>query len=152
MLDLLWYQYLLVGLIFVWGGFVRTGLGFGGALFALPPLLLVDNRPLVYLPLIGAQLLFFTFITFIQVSLENKAKGLEGKFLATVDWPFLRKSLAIMIVPKLIGVFGLLTLPAYIMSAIIFLIVIAYSFSYILNKSFKSNSRPLEWLFLMLGG
>ena len=152
MLDLFWYQYLLIGLIFTWGGFVRTGLGFGGALFTLPLLLLVDNRPLVYLPLIGAQLLFFTSITFVQTSLENKAKGRQLKILGTVDWLFLRKSLAIMIVPKLIGVFGLLTLPTHIMSTIIFSIVIAYSFSYILNRPFKSKNKLAEWLFLMLGG
>jgi len=31
MADLLPYQYALIGLIFVWSGFVRSGLGFGGA-------------------------------------------------------------------------------------------------------------------------
>ncbi|HRQ57795.1 MAG TPA: hypothetical protein PLN31_10285 [Azoarcus taiwanensis] len=48
MADLLWYQCVLIGLIFVWSGFVRTGLGFGGAVLALPFLLLVHNDPLVF--------------------------------------------------------------------------------------------------------
>ena len=51
MSDLLPFQYLLIGLIFVWSGFVRSGLGFGGAVLSLPFLLLVHNAPLVYLPL-----------------------------------------------------------------------------------------------------
>jgi uncharacterized membrane protein YfcA len=44
MTDLTLTQSILVLLIFVWSGFVRTGLGFGGAMMALPLLLLVDNR------------------------------------------------------------------------------------------------------------
>ena len=39
MQDLLWYQYALIGLIFCWSGFVRSSLGFGGAVLALPFLL-----------------------------------------------------------------------------------------------------------------
>ena len=36
MTDLTLTQLVLVLLIFVWSGFVRTGLGFGGAMMALP--------------------------------------------------------------------------------------------------------------------
>jgi hypothetical protein len=46
------YQYVLIALIFVWSGFVRSGLGFGGAVMSLPFLLLIDNQPLVFLPII----------------------------------------------------------------------------------------------------
>jgi len=42
--------------------------------------------------------------------------------------------LGIMLVPKLIGVFGLFTLPPNVLSAIIFVIVAIYSVSYILNR------------------
>ncbi|WP_323813530.1 hypothetical protein [Cellvibrio sp. NN19] len=59
-------QLLLVCLIFVWSGFVRTGLGFGGAMMSLPLLLLVDNRPLVYLPIIAVHLLIFSTLTVWQ--------------------------------------------------------------------------------------
>ena len=31
MADLQWYEIVLIGLVFVWSGFVRSGLGFGGA-------------------------------------------------------------------------------------------------------------------------
>ena len=44
------WQYLTIALLFVWGGFVRSGLGFGGAVLTLPFLLLVHNEPLVFLP------------------------------------------------------------------------------------------------------
>jgi uncharacterized membrane protein YfcA len=36
---------ILIGLIFVWTGFVRTGLGFGGAALGLPLMLLVGGSP-----------------------------------------------------------------------------------------------------------
>lgn len=71
---------------------------------------------------------------------------------STVDWFFLRRSLGIMIVPKMIGVFGLLTLPSEIMSLIIFTIIVLYALSYVLNKPFQSNNNVFDVFFLMLGG
>ena len=43
-------QFLAIALIFIWTGFVRTGIGFGGAALGLPLLLLVDDKPLVFFP------------------------------------------------------------------------------------------------------
>lgn len=146
--DLQYYQYSLIGLIFVWSGFVRSGLGFGGAVLSLPFLLLVRNDPLVFLPLISVHLLVFSSLTVFQNNRHRSSQNTEG----TVDWAYLKKLLLIMIIPKLIGVFGLLTLPANIMSAIIFGIVSVYSLSYILNKPFRSKSRVIDTLFLILGG
>src|SRR5690606_25500656 len=103
----------------------------------------------IYLALIGVHLLFFTSLTFIQTSITSRG---DKKVLANVDWAYLRIALAIMIVPKLIGVFGLLTLPTQVMSTIIFSIVAVYSLSYILNRPFQSNNKLVEWIFLMLGG
>ena len=143
--DLQWYQYALIGLIFVWSGFVRSGLGFGGAVLSLPFLLLVHNDALVFLPLISVHLLVFSSITVVQNSRKPDAGG-------TVDWRYLRYLLAIMMVPKLIGVFGLITLPAKILSGVIFSIVSVYSLSYILNRPFRSNSRIIDTVFLLLGG
>ncbi|MFN2308681.1 MAG: sulfite exporter TauE/SafE family protein, partial [Gammaproteobacteria bacterium] len=57
------FQLLLIGLIFVWTGFVRTGLGFGGAALGLPLMLFIDDRPLFWLPVIGAHLLLFSGLT-----------------------------------------------------------------------------------------
>lgn len=143
---------------------MRSGLGFGGAVMSLPFLLLIDNRPLVYLPIIAVHLLFFSVITVWQNHRKNKVaqqmatSNLNGDAVAsesvedgTIDWAYLRKALKIMIIPKLIGVAGLLTIPASIMSGIIFSIVSVYSVTYILNKPFKSNRPWMDTAFLMLG-
>jgi hypothetical protein len=150
MLDLLWYQYGLIALIFVWSGFVRSGLGFGGAVFSLPFLLWMNNDPLIWLPIISVHLLFFSALTVIQN--HNKTGLNPDNSTGTINWPYLRYALAVMIVPKMIGVFGLVTLPADLLSAIIVVIVAVYSVTYITNKSFSSKSRFLDVLFLMLGG
>jgi uncharacterized membrane protein YfcA len=155
MSDLTLIQYGLIALVFIWSGFVRSGLGFGGAVLSLPFLLLIDNRPLVYLPIISVHLLFFSSLTVFY----NNRKGAAGTRSAphtdqntsTVDWIYLRKAMGIMIVPKLIGVLGLITLPTSVMSGIIFTIVAAYSITYILNRPFVSKSKTLDTVFLMLG-
>lgn len=146
MIDLLWWEYLIIGLTFIWSGFVRTGLGFGGAVLALPVLLLVVDDPLIFLPIISIHLLIF--------SCWNAWEGHRGKqgSASSIDWSYLGSSLKVMIIPKLIGVFGLLTLANEVMSAIIFGIVSVYSVGYILNRPFRSNNIWLDRLFLILGG
>ncbi|MDC0661579.1 sulfite exporter TauE/SafE family protein [Marinobacter sp. SS21] len=150
MSDLSIVQYSLIGLIFIWSGFVRSGLGFGGAVLSLPFLLLVYNEPLVYLPIISVHLLVFSSLTIAINNRKQSASLRAGE--GTVDWQYLWRILGIMIVPKLVGVFGLITLPASVMSGIIFAIVSVYSLSYILNRPFRSNSKAVDILFLMLGG
>jgi len=153
MLGLEWYQYVLIGLLFIWSGIVRSGFGFGGAVFALPFLLLIDNKPLVYLPLIAVHLLIFSSLTVYQNQRKNiSSSGDKQTMAATVDWQYLKKPLSIMIIPKMVGVFGLLTLPANVMSIIIFAIISVYSMTYIFNKPFQSNNKLLDMLFLILGG
>jgi len=148
MTDLLWWQYGCIGLIFIWSGFVRSGLGFGGAVLALPFLLLVVNEPLIFLPIISIHLLIFSsWITWQGHRTRRDTPG-EGN----IDWRYLGHSMKIMILPKLIGVLGLLTLPGEIMSGIIFVIVIVYAIGYVLNRPFRSNKPWIDNLFLALGG
>lgn len=150
MSDLSIVQLGLIALVFVWSGFVRSGLGFGGAALSLPFLLLIADRPVVFLPIIGIHLLVFSSLTVWQSHRQAKADNqTEG---GTVDWRYLSRLLLWLLIPKLIGVFGLLTLPDAVMSAIIFVIVGGYSLSYIFNKPFQSNSKALEILFIILGG
>ena len=144
--NLLPYQYLLIGLIFIWSGFVRSGLGFGGAVLSLPFLLLAHNDALVFLPLISVHLLVFASITIIQNNRKPDSGG------GTVNWRYLRYLLLVMLIPKLIGVLGLVTLPSNVMSGVIFTIVAVYSLSYIFNRPFKSNSKVVDTVFLLLGG
>jgi uncharacterized membrane protein YfcA len=82
---------------------------------------------------------------------KNRKTG-GARAEGTVDWRYLWRILGIMIVPKLIGVFGLITLPGDVLSAIIFVIVALYSLSYIFNRPFRSGSRTVDALFLMAGG
>jgi hypothetical protein len=153
MTDLLLYQYVLIGLLFIWSGFVRSGLGFGGSVLSLPFLLLIVDDPLVFLPLIGVHLMVFsTLITWQNRRKTIAVAGSRESAQSTIDWGYLKYSLKVMIIPKLIGVLGLLTLPATLMSSIIFGIVIFYAVSYVLNKPFRSNSKLLDTLFLILGG
>jgi uncharacterized membrane protein YfcA len=149
--DLLSYQYALIGLLFIWGGFVRSGLGFGGAVLTLPFLLLILNEPLFFLPIIAIHLLFFSALTVLRNS-RHSTLGRDGKPMPTIDWAFLRHAIPIMAVPKLIGVLGVITLPAAVTSGFIFAIVSVYSLSYILNRPFKSNSKLVDNSFLVLGG
>ncbi|WP_309043604.1 sulfite exporter TauE/SafE family protein [Marinobacter sediminicola] len=167
MSDFSLIQYALVALIFIWSGFVRSGLGFGGAVLSLPFLLLVKDDPLIFLPIIAVHLLLFSSLTIWMNNRKSRtrkagdgsqkltgfgpdaaAKALEG----TVDWPYLWRMLGIMLVPKLIGVFGLFTLPPHVLSAIIFVIVAIYSVSYIINRPFRSRSKTVDVILLMAGG
>lgn len=144
------WQYILIGLLFVWSGFVRSGLGFGGAVLSLPFLLLVHNDPLVFLPIISIHLLLFS--SWIALRGHRKANKNAEEKQSTIDWKYLGYSMKVMIIPKLIGVFGLLTLPVNLMSSIIFCIVIVYAVGYVLNRPFRSNSKTLDTSFLMMGG
>lgn len=152
MADLLWYQYVLIGLIFAWSGFVRTSLGFGGAVLALPFLLLVVNEPLVFLPIIAIHLLIFSSWIAWNGHRQLQQVGSSAAVQSNIDWGYLGKALKIMIVPKLVGVVGLLTLPANVMTSIIFGIVTIYAIGYVLNKPFRSNNKYVDYVLLGLGG
>jgi len=161
MSELALTQCILIALTFIWSGFVRSGLGFGGAVLSLPFLLLIHNDALVYLPIISLQLLFFSGLIlfenyrvkkkYLQHNCQTSQDG-QVQIEGTIDWPYLKKALLIMLIPKIIGVFGLITLPSAVMGVIIFSIVSVYAISYILNKPFKSRYKSLDILFLMLGG
>ena len=160
-LDFQWYQYALIVLVFIWSGFVRAGFGFGGALFTIPFLLLIHNDPLFFLPIISIHLLFFAGLT---LCLSHRAVAVTGAVTDAVtrekqheppqeaiNWRFVRYALLIMLIPKLAGVVGLLILPSNLMNSIIFLLIAAYSITYIIGKPLQSNSRLLDTVFLILG-
>lgn len=149
MIELLWQQYLLIVLVFIWSGFVRSGLGFGGALFTIPFLLLIHNDPLFFLPIISIHLLFFASLTLLPNQLLSKQSSADNQ--PSVNWRFVRYALLIMIIPKLAGVIGLLILPSDLMNCIIFLLIGAYSLTYIIGRPLQSSSRLLDILFLIVG-
>ena len=63
LLDFSQTQLILTGLLFIWAGFVRSGLGFGGAALGLPLMLFIYDQPIFWLPVIGLHLLFFSALT-----------------------------------------------------------------------------------------
>jgi len=133
------WQYAASALIFVWTGFVRSGLGFGGAALGLPLLLLVVDNPIIWIPMIGIHLLFFSAITL-------------GSRLGAVDWKYLKHAFSIMIIPKLIGVFGLLTLPSDMMVIVVYVMTLFYGITYLFKYQIKSGNPTIDNMLLIFGG
>jgi uncharacterized membrane protein YfcA len=129
----------LTSLLFMWAGFVRTGLGFGGAALGLPFMLFINDRPVYWLPIIGFHLLFFSAMT-LRTRMHN------------VDWNYLRSSLYYIIPPALIGVFGLLNLPNLWVVTFIYSITLFYAVMWLLNKSIHSENIWFDKLLLVFGG
>ena len=150
MTDLSLVQFILIALIFAWSGFVRSGIGFGGALFTLPFLLLVHDDPLIFLPIISIHLLLFASTTVFNDQYLSRNKQ-HNSVKTEVNWWFIRYSMAIMIIPKIAGVIGLLVLPVDLVNLIIFSLIGAYALTYILNKPMRSQSRIMDILFLVIG-
>ncbi len=132
-------QILLTGLIFIWTGFVRTGLGFGGGALGLPLLLFIDPEPLLWLPMIGAHLLFFSGIT-LRTRLNN------------VDWRYLGHSMQFIVPAAVIGVLGLLNLPTRWVLIFIYAVTLFYAVTWVLNHAIESNNRWVDRTLLILGG
>ena len=132
-------QWAAIVAIFAWSGFVRTGIGFGGAALGHPLLLLVEDAPLVFLPVIGLHLLVFTSLT-------------AGGRLRNIDWGFVRRSMGWMIIPKVAGVIGLLSLPTRWMVIFVFSITAAYAVSWIAQHEIRSGSAWFDRLLLVVGG
>ena len=129
----------LVGLIFLWTGFVRTGLGFGGAALGLPLMLLVGGSPVYWLPVIGIHLLFFSSLTLF-------------KSIKKVDWQYLKHSLLWIIPPTLVGVGGLLSLPDTVVIVFIYSITIFYAITWVFDQKITSHKPWVDKLLLIFGG
>jgi uncharacterized membrane protein YfcA len=129
----------MIAIIFTWIGFVRTGLGFGGAVLGLPILMLIGGSPIDWLPIIGIHLLFFSSITLLNS-------------LRQVDWQYLKKSLPWILPAKIIGVIGLLSLPPNVMTVIVYLITILYSLTWLNNSQIISKKTWVNNLLLFFGG
>ena len=128
-----------ISLIFVWIGFVRTGLGFGGAVLGLPLLMLVKGSPIDWLPIIGIHLLFFS-----GIALANA--------LDTVDWKYFKKSLPWILPAKVVGVIGLISLPPTVMTIIVYSITFIYALTWVMNIQIASSEGWASRLLLILGG
>ena len=124
-------QLAIIGLIFVWTGFVRSGLGFGGAALGLPVLLFLDDRPVYWLPIIGTHLLFFSGLT-LRTRLHN------------VDWAFLKRASMYVLPAAIVGVLGLLNLPNQWLVIFIYSVTMFYGVIWLLNLELNSKSPWLD--------
>ena len=138
-MDFTLIEIIFISFIFVWIGFVRTGLGFGGAVLGLPLLMLVGGSPIDWLPIIGIHLLFFS-----GIALVNSLK--------TIDWSYLKQSLPWILPAKAVGVVGLISLPPTVMIVIVYSITSFYAFTWILNCQITSRKAWVSRLLLILGG
>lgn len=132
-------EWLLIALIFVWTGFVRTGLGFGGAALGLPFMLMIEDNLLYWLPIIGVHLLFFSSLTL-------------SKALKKVDWDYLKRSLGWILPPTLLGVFGLVSLPTSWLVIFVYTITIFYALMWMLDKAIHSENSWVDRTLLVFGG
>jgi len=129
----------LIGLLFVWTGFVRSGLGFGGAALGLPLLLFIEDRPIYWLPIIGTHLLFFSGLT-LRTRLHD------------VDWAYLRKSGVLIVPAAVIGVFGLVNLPNAWLLVFIYGIALFYAVIWLMNWTIHSHHHWVDQVLLIFGG
>ncbi|PID60171.1 MAG: permease [Gammaproteobacteria bacterium] len=132
-------DWVLLCLFFIWSGFVRSGLGFGGAALTLPFLLLVVGDPLVFLPPICFHLLFFSLLT-------------VATRLDFVNWRYLGRLISLIVLPVAAGLIGLLNLPGVFMSAFVYAITLLYGSMYLLGREFVSGGRIMDGVCLLGGG
>lgn len=125
-------------LVFIWSGFVRTGLGFGGAALALPLMLFIYDQPLYWMPIIGAHLLIFSSLT-LRTRLNN------------VAWGYLKKSGLFIIPPAIAGVFGLINLPNQWLLIFIYSVTLFYAFMWLVNWVIESHHDWVDKLLLVIG-
>jgi uncharacterized membrane protein YfcA len=137
--DFSLWQLSATALIFVWSGFVRSGLGFGGAALGLPLMLFVHDQPVFWIPVIGSHLLFFSALT-----LSNR--------LHNVDWAYLLRSGKLILPAAIAGVFGLLSLPNAVLLLLIYAITLGYAICWVLNRAITSQNRWVDNLLLLFGG
>lgn len=132
------WQLTAVFLIFIWSGFVRTALGFGGAALALPLFLLIIKDPVEIIPIIGLHLMLS-----VMMNLRH--------YYQNIDWNYLKKALPIMLPFKIAGVIGLLSLPAQVVNIGVYVITSIYALSYITQIRWSFNWKPLDWGLLAAG-
>jgi uncharacterized membrane protein YfcA len=139
LLDLSVLEYALVIIIFIWTGFVRSGLGFGGAALGLPFMLFLHDQALYWLPIIGLHLLIFSSLT-LRTRINN------------VDWIYLKKASKFIFPAAIIGVIGLVQLPNQWLLIFIYSVSLFYAVLWLAGWAIRSNDSWIDKCLLALGG
>jgi uncharacterized protein len=137
--DFTLLQFISITLIFIWSGFVRSGLGFGGATLGIPLMLLVSDQPIYWIPIIGFHLLFFSTLT-LSTRWDN------------VDWNYLKKSNLFVVPAAIAGVVGLINLPNILLLIFIYGITFIYALLWIIDKEIHSSNIWVDRVLLVVGG
>ncbi len=116
---------------FWWSGLVRAGLGFGGAGLMYPIALLAVDSLLFLVPIICVQLMIFSATTLVQD-------------YRRIDWRKLGLLTAVLAPSFILGVLGLISFPERLLLAVVYLVLIAYSLSYIFN--YHTSIRQNWWV------
>ena len=124
-------------LLFLWAGFVRSGLGFGGAALGLPLMLFINDKPIFWLPIIGTHLLFFSGLT-LRTRINN------------VDWAYFHKANKYIIPAALVGLFGLLNLPNNWLVIFIYSITFFYALMWLFDFHIHSEKGWMDKALLVL--
>lgn len=126
-------------LCFLWSGFVRTGFGFGANALLLPLALLAVSDPLVIIPVVA-----------IQGSLLNGFESIRN--FRRISWRTLGWLLLIYIPTFTAGLYGLLSLPNWVLNLMIYGVTVGYALIYMFEWKFHFRSRLFDLLVVMLGG
>ncbi len=132
-------QLFLIILIFIWSGFVRSGLGFGGAALALPFMLFIHDQPIFWLPVIGIHLLLFSALT-----LRTRFKD--------VAWRYLLRSMVVIVPSAIAGVFGLISLPSKVVVIFIYSVTLFYALMWLFSVTIHSSNLWVDRFLLIVGG
>lgn len=140
-MELTIYSITILAIAFFWSGFARAGLGFGGAGLMYPVALLAVDSILFLVPIICVQLLFFSSITL-------------AKDWKKIDWQNLIHMAKYIAIPFIIGIFGLIELPDFLMLIIVYLVIFYYSIIYIIGFNTENVSRnsKRDSAILLFGG
>ena len=124
---------------FAWSGFVRAGLGFGGAGLMYPIALLVVDSVLFLVPLVCVQVLVFSIGTLIR---DHRL----------INWRVLRWLMAVLVVPFFVGVLGLVTLPEFAVLMMVYTVITIYALGYIFRIESATPRAWVELPALLVGG
>ena len=133
------YSIVILAIAFWWSGFVRAGLGFGGAGLMYPVALLAVDSVIFLVPIVCIQLLVFSGSTLLRDYRKINWRVAGGLFGATLP-------------AVLVGVFGLITLPQFTVLLMLYVIIAGYALSYIFNFRVRQSSKWIEIPSLLIGG
>ena len=133
------YSVIVLAIAFWWSGFVRAGLGFGGAGLMYPVALLAVDSVIFLVPIVCVQLVLFSGTTLVRDYRHINWRVAGGLFGITLP-------------AILAGIFGLINLPQFTVLLLLYLIIAGYALNYIFSFRIPALGKWLEVPSLLIGG